>query len=85
MKKYYRKYIVRTNTQIESDFDELQESVGGPVGLDGPNEINGVPLGEVLRINFPIFLTQNIEDLGIYEDVGKTNLELEGPNKNNDN
>jgi len=76
MIKYYRKYKSKNQTEITNQIATIQESLGGPVGPNGPSELDGVPLGEIYRINIPLFLTQNIEDLGIYEDVGKTESEL---------
>jgi hypothetical protein len=73
MKKYYRTYNLRPNSEINSDLDLFSELSGG---INGTGEIDGVPINQILRINIPIFLTQNIEDLGIYEDIGKTEFEL---------
>lgn len=74
MKKYYRTYKLRNGIDIENDLSTFIELVGGQdAELD---EIDGVQINEILRINIPIFITQNIEDIGIYTDLGFTSREI---------
>jgi len=77
MIKYYRKYKTRTSQTIVSQeiIDSYFNTDPLPLSVIGTSSVNpGLLSGST--INIPIYLTQNIEDLGIYEDVGKTESEL---------
>jgi hypothetical protein len=74
VKKYYRTYKLRNGVDIGNDLSTFIELVGGQDAES--DEINGVQINEILRINIPIFLTQNIEDIGIYTDLGFTSREI---------
>ena len=77
MIKYYRKYKTRTpqTTVPQEIIDSYFNTDPLPLSVIGTSSVNPNLLSGS-TINIPIYLTQNIEDLGIYEDVGKTESEL---------
>jgi hypothetical protein len=75
MIKYYRKYKTRTPQNIVSQDTLTSYFETDPLSVIGTSSVNPSLLSGS-TINIPIYLTQNIEDLGIYEDVGKTESEL---------